>query len=61
LLGFKNCIGGVKNGNLKAAATRQAARLVNQSDSPGDGLMMSRSDLTAKIDYKPCGEPWYRV
>ncbi|KAJ7885734.1 hypothetical protein B0H14DRAFT_3856817, partial [Mycena olivaceomarginata] len=39
-------------------------RLVNQSDSPGDGLMMSRSDLTAKppsalIDYhqNPAASP----
>jgi hypothetical protein len=33
LLGFKNCIGGVKNGNLKAAATQQAAAFAAQLDN----------------------------
>ncbi|KAJ7812091.1 hypothetical protein B0H14DRAFT_1462850 [Mycena olivaceomarginata] len=33
LLGFKNCIGGVKNGDLKAAATQQAAAFAAQLDN----------------------------
>ncbi|KAJ7328845.1 hypothetical protein DFH08DRAFT_883359 [Mycena albidolilacea] len=33
LLGFKNCIGGFKNGDLKAAATQQAAAFAAQLDN----------------------------
>jgi hypothetical protein len=37
---------------LADARPMVSSRLVNQSDSPGDGLMMSRSDLTAKrLEY----------
>jgi hypothetical protein len=32
LLGFKNCLAGTKNGNLKAAATQQAAAFAAQLD-----------------------------